>query len=342
MIDKARIPIGQHSGLWSPRRYFQVIHMKVCIALLAGLFASVIACQGHSTQPNSEDGQTNTVQTSDTSAQYIHTQAFTLSDVHYTAADSVRVCQLLVKPMTGSTGSDVLFFARQFIGIPYVAHTLEVADPERLVVNLRQMDCTTLVETVLALTLTKRQGSSSFTDFCQNLMNIRYRKGVMRGYLSRLHYFTWWMHDAEQKGILFDSCNGQPHATKPIVIDNHYMSSHHEAYKILRNHPEWVDSIRSMELAENGPDGYYIPEKFTALDRSKLTEVHDGDIVAIVTTKPGLDYSHLGFAAWGKDGQLHLLNASMVYKRVVEDKVTLFNYLQKRKTSIGIRTLRLR
>ena len=46
-----------------------------------------------------------------------------------------------------------LHFARLFIGRPYVAHTLEVADPERLVVNTRQLDCTTLVENVTALTL---------------------------------------------------------------------------------------------------------------------------------------------------------------------------------------------
>ena len=44
-----------------------------------------------------------------------------------------------------------LDFARRLKGRPYVASTLEVADPERLVVNLRGLDCATLVETASAL-----------------------------------------------------------------------------------------------------------------------------------------------------------------------------------------------
>ena len=60
-----------------------------------------------------------------------------------------------------------------------------------------------------------------------------------------------------------------------------------------------------------------------------------------MTTKAGLDYSHLGFAVWGKDGRLHLLNASSVHHRVVEEPMTLHRYLKERKTSVGIRLLRL-
>lgn len=262
-----------------------------------------------------------------------------LKNVHYTAADSVEVVQLLRTKVEGT--SDVLFYARHFIGRPYVAATLEVCDPEQLVVNLRELDCTTLVETVLALTITKRERQTTFAAYCHNLQRLRYRDGRLNGYLSRLHYFTWWMHDNVRLGLLADVAQGQPHATVPITVRNNYMSTHASAYKFLAAHPAWTDSIAAMERAENGRDGYYIPENYIALPPSKLTEVCDGDLLAIVTTKAGLDYSHLGFAVWGKDGRLHLLNASSVYHRVVEDTVTLHDYLLRRKTSVGIRPLRL-
>lgn len=60
-------------------------------------------------------------------------------------------------------------FAEQFIGVPYVASTLEVNPDEELVVNLRQLDCTTLVENVVALTLTVREEHPTFVSFCRNL-----------------------------------------------------------------------------------------------------------------------------------------------------------------------------
>lgn len=256
----------------------------------------------------------------------------------YTVADSAEVVSLL-RADTGA--NDVLFYARHFVGRPYVAHTLEVADPELLVVNLRELDCTTLVETVCALAMTKRQGSDRFADFCRNLERLRYWGGQRNGYLSRLHYFTWWMRDNKAKGIVED-VSDDVHFTQPVVVRNGYMSRNAGKYKMLAAHPEWVSRIAKLEREYNGPDGTYLPQRATALSRKQLSCIEDGDIIAIVTTKAGLDYSHLGFAVWGEDGKLHLLNASMVYKRVVEDTVTLHDYLARYRTSVGIRLLRLR
>ncbi len=262
---------------------------------------------------------------------------YNLSNVIYTSKDSVEVVKLLRQKFVGN---EVLHFARHFIGRPYVGYTLEISDPERLVVNLRQFDCTTLVETVCALVMTKRQNSDNFSDFCQNLEKLRYRSGKMDGYLSRLHYFTWWMHDNIEKGLFIEVID-KVYFTAPKTVNNYYMSQHASDYKMLASHPEWVDSIRAMERYANGADGHYLPQTATKFSPEQLSVIHDGDIIAIVTTKAGLDYSHLGFAVWGRDQKLHLLNASMVYKRVVEDTVTLYDYLAKRKTSVGIRLLRL-
>jgi hypothetical protein len=69
--------------------------------------------------------------------------------------------------------------------------------------------------------------------------------------------------------------------------------------------------------------------------------VKDGDILAITCNKKGLDIAHLGFAVWRKDG-LHLLNASMLHKKVVEESMTLWQYMQKHKTFTGIRVIRIK
>ena len=256
----------------------------------------------------------------------------------YTQADSALVVKLL-RMNTGQ--NDVLFYARQLKGTPYVASTLEVADPEQLVVNLRQLDCTTLVETTLALTLTKRQHSDSFADYCRNLLRLRYFDGHMNGYLSRLHYFSWWMHNNQDMGLIDEVKLPQQYTTF-INVQNYYMSVHPDKYKFLKAHPEWVDSIAALEKRYNGPDGRYLTQANTRLPYSKLSNVADGDIVAIVTRKAGIDYSHLGFAVWGKDGLLHLLNASSIHHKVVEEPKTLYQYLKEHPSSIGIRLWRLR
>ena len=73
-----------------------------------------------------------------------------------------------------------------------------------------------------------------------------------------------------------------------------------------------------------------------------LSDIRDGDIIAITTSKAGLDVSHVGFAVWGKDGRLHLLNASSIHKKVILEPMTLYQYMQKHPSQTGIRVIRLR
>ena len=259
-----------------------------------------------------------------------------LSEVVYQKEDSVLVEKMLRQT---PDGNPVLFYARQFIGKPYVAHTLEVHDPEYLVVNLRGLDCTTYVETVLALVMTKQEGKTRFTDYCRNLEKVRYRGGKRDGYLSRLHYWTWWMHDNIDKGILTD-VQDATYFTGKMVVANDYMTKHPNAYRIIKAHPEFLPEITRMEKAQNGPDGRYLPTASTGLPQSKLKMISDGDVVGIVKMSGGIDISHLGFVAWGKDGKMHLLNASSLAKKVVEDPATLQQYLQRQKR-LGVRILKV-
>lgn len=162
----------------------------------------------------------------------------------------------------------------------------------------------------------------------------------MDGYVSRLHYFTWWMHDNIRKGVIREVTDAK-YCTAPLKVNNYYMSKYPEKYAFLKGNNKRIAKIAQLEKQYNGDDGTYLPESKVGYSRKYLGFIHDGDLVAIVTRKAGLDYSHLGFAVWGKDGKLHLLNASSLHHKVVEEPKTLQQYLYNQKSAVGIRVFRL-
>ena len=256
----------------------------------------------------------------------------------YQQADSIKICQLLAQ---ANRETSTLWFARQFLGVPYVAHTLEVNDDERLVVNTRQLDCTTLVETVAALKICAQQGKRVFADYLDALRQLRYRQGRMAGYPSRLHYFSDWIRDKAEMQLVTDVQQPNPPFTAVQTVNVDYMSTHPTAYKALKANASLVPEIRASEQSLTGLKVRYIPKKSLRNSALLRSVVKDGDILAITCNKKGLDIAHLGFAVWRKDG-LHLLNASMIHKKVVEEPMTFYQYLQKHKTHTGIRVVRIK
>jgi hypothetical protein len=233
-----------------------------------------------------------------------------------------------------------LFFARKFLGRPYVAYTHEVLDEERLVINTRQLDCTTLVENVTALTLCAYRNLYTYRNYLNALVAMRYRNGVINRYTSRIHYFTDWILENTKAGIVTEIQSPNPPFTAVQTVKVSYMSEHPQNYKALRTHPEYVTEISQMEQQLNGLQFRFIPKTDVKNTREMREAVHDGDIIAITCNKPGLDIAHLGFAVWKQDG-LHLLNASQLHKKVVEEPMTLFEYLQKHPSHTGIRIIRI-
>lgn len=129
--------------------------------------------------------------------------AYTQDEVKYSQKDSIVATELLKSCMTECKTKDnsLIYFARKLKSIPYVARTLEGGECERLVVNLRQLDCTTYVENVIALYLCIKNGKTTFRDFCNYLRNIRYENGIVT-YPTRLHYFSYWIEQNTLTGIV--------------------------------------------------------------------------------------------------------------------------------------------
>lgn len=133
-----------------------------------------------------------------------------------------------------------------------------------------------------------------------------------------------------------------PAFTARKQLDLHYMTRHPQQYVQLANHPEWMEGVRQQEQRVEGWQLPYIPKRGLNGSCSQLAPVQNGDILAILTTKDGLDTTHLGMAVWGEDGKLHMLHASSVYKKVILDKVTFYNYMAKRRLNMGVAVARLK
>lgn len=264
-----------------------------------------------------------------------------MAQERYTKSDSLFVVKALDEArMKPRTTNFTLYFARKFIGRPYVAHTLEIGDDEQLVVNTRQLDCTTLVENVSALTLCVYRNLFGWRDYLNALMQLRYRGGRRVDYTSRLHYFSDWIADNARKKLVEERQTPIPPFTAIQTLDIHFMSRHAGSYKALKQHPEYVPTIAAQEDSLTGRRYRYIPKQSVTNSKELRASVRDGDIIAITCRKDGLDIAHLGFAVWRKDG-LHLLNASQIHRKVVDEPMTLGDYLKQHPSHTGIRIVRL-
>jgi hypothetical protein len=228
-----------------------------------------------------------------------------------------------------SFGDLIIEIGQGFLHAPYKVGTLEAGGKEKLIVNFSQFDCFTFVEIVLALTKCVVQGNISSREFRQMLRFIRYHRGIISGYSSRLHYFTDWLRNNEQKKIVGDisrRLDGEPRRKKI-----NYMTVHRASYPALKNEKEF----QKMLIVEKNLSR----KVYNIISKDKVSQqkakIQNGDIIALATNQEGLDIVHVGFAVWqGKS--LHLLHASSKEGGVVISKKTLVTYLKQNKKFTSI------
>lgn len=276
---------------------------------------------------------------------------------HNEATDTARITSILIEEASQKDAPKVSRLARLFIGTPYEAGTLDqdyagaiIVNPfgktdadlppveEVLTVNLDQMDCTTFVETVLALAYTVGEGRQSWQDFLYNLRRLRYRNGETDGYASRLHYPSAWVVDNASRGNLREVTANYPSARYAVkTLD--FMSHHRDLYPALKDSLNY-QRVRDMEA---GFSNYRFPYiKANSLKEKEMANVvRDGDVVLITSPQKDLDVVHMGIVAVGADGVPRFIHASSKEGRVIEDPLPLFDYL-RRNRSDGIRVVRLR
>jgi len=233
-----------------------------------------------------------------------------------------------------STGELVLKIGNDFMGTPYVGNTLDRTVEEDLVVNLRELDCTTFAENCLAIARTIKSAKPTFESFTKELETIRYRNGQLNGYVSRLHYFGEWITNNAEKGIVEDVSSKIGGIKCPIVLN--FMGTHPDSYPQLKANPQLIKEIKLIEKRVSAEPFFFVPkEKIVSHEKEML----DGDIVALVTRIPGMDVSHVGIL-FKKDGRVYLLHASLSGGKVGMTKVPLADYLKDSKNTTGIFVVR--
>jgi hypothetical protein len=223
----------------------------------------------------------------------------------------------------------VIETAKFFLGTPYVANTLEI-EPEGLVINLRELDCTTFVENVFALTLTVKSGVLLFENYCANLKKIRYRGGVIEDYTSRLHYSTDWIYDNELRGNLKDVTRKA--GASRLDLNLYIMSKTPETYKQLKGRPDLVEKIVAKEKEISARKHYFIKAK--RINR-KWRRIKDGSMVGFVTTIPGIDLSHMAIV-YHEGKKLTFIHASSSGKKVMINESSMGEFVLSSKRNTGI------
>ena len=152
--------------------------------------------------------------------------------------DSIKVEKWLKEASALSKDScRTLHFAKQMLGVPYVAGTLDGNEEEQLVVRTDALDCTTFVETVLAFCIADKRGERDYKGFKKALTDVRYRNGILNGYTSRLHYFSDWIRNNEQMGFVKE-CTSETACAQPKELWLDFMTTHVDSYLPMKKKQE--------------------------------------------------------------------------------------------------------
>ena len=229
-------------------------------------------------------------------------------------------------------GAQMVRAAKNLLGQPYVAGTLEELPEEKLCIYLTRTDCILFVETCLGLVRAARQ-EGDFEALASELLQSRYRDGVCSRYEDRLHYTTEWALQGEKRGTV-ENLSG---TLGGVALDHpvHYMSKHPDAYVRMKD----VDAIAAIENKINAEKSIYIPK---AALKKALGGIRNGDIILFNTSIDGLDISHCAIALVEEGKPVRFIHASTGPMKVIVEGKALEEYVMGRKSATGIEVYRVR
>jgi Protein of unknown function (DUF1460) len=124
-------------------------------------------------------------------------------------------------------------------------------------------------------------------------------------YCSRLHYFSDWIADNEQRGLVHNVTLGL--SGIPLNKPPNFMTQHRSSYLELKTNSAEFSCIKALVATLARQRRYYIP---TVQIRGVYPKLLAGDTVAFATALPGLDVTHTGLLERQGDGSMGLIHAS--------------------------------
>ncbi len=221
-----------------------------------------------------------------------------------------------------------------FRGTPYEGYGHDPIGPEHLIVKTEQLGCVSLVELSLAIARVAYCGGTSPQTVLREIQKMRYRGGQIMGFPSRLHYFSEWLDQAIDNKMLAD---------RTIELGGSYMS---KEFNWVTAHPELYPpvTIKENRIALREVERELSQKKFPIIPQNDIAAIepllNEGDLVAIITTKPGIIISHVGMVALLGEKR-HIFHASSYLKRVGTSGSTISGYVTHKNERIGIRVSRV-
>jgi len=209
-----------------------------------------------------------------------------------------------------NNGDRIKYITQGFIGVPHQGNTLVGAKniPEKFIINLGGVDCSTLSDYVLALVF-----ANDIKDFSEKLRLIRYELGKI-DFANRNHFFSQWVkNNSNYLSDISDNFTGSVCETKEL--------------NKKKEGDYWVDGIEPFIQKI-----CYVPRNII-LDKSFESKLKNGDIVGFHTSSIGLDVTHEGIISINNN-EVYLIHPSSKYNKVIEEKLS--EYLKMNPWSDGL------
>ncbi len=172
--------------------------------------------------------------------------------------------------------------AGRLLNRPYT-HNPMIGSPtqaEVLVMRMDSFDCTTYLQTVLAISMSK-----SLNDFLNKLREIRYVDGKL-SYQTRLHYTIDWARHLISRGLLTDLTLGDEVLTREKTLS------------FLKDVPPKKVVIR-----------FYPKRSLSSVSRWLI----DGDLIYFTSSRRNLDIFHVGIIF--RDSQRLFMRHAQAHRR---------------------------
>jgi len=224
------------------------------------------------------------------------------------------------------------------VGTPYEAHLLDSylrrgdgSITEPLTLSLTRFDCTSYVESCVAVARAARAGGApSWKGFGREIERMRYRNGLRGDYTTRLHYFSEWVADGDKRCLLRDMglALGGTEDDRPL----RFMTEHRDSYAALAD-DRVFKSMRETEKRLDHLSRRVIP---TARIASVEDRIQNGDILGFATSTAGLDVTHCGIAVRDARGTLRVVHAPLGGGVVEVSRLSLPQYVATLRDATGI------
>jgi hypothetical protein len=207
--------------------------------------------------------------------------------------------------LTTDIGEKIDYLSRQFLGIDYRENTLSGNSnkEELFVINFREVDCLTFLESVAALSL-----SRTFSEFKELLKKVRYHSGAV-AFENRNHFFTdWTAYNAD----FFHDITLLIGESETAVIE-----------KIVNEKADGTLFIPGIQPIKRRI--VYLPS--IKVNSRVLQKMRTGDYIGIYSGESGLDVSHVGIFIREKDSFfLRHASSSEARRKVIDEDFGTYIY----------------